>query len=180
MADTEVHGQFYNARTHFVTFDPEALHLRKIKTWYSAPQADDEEFEVCWDGESFALSGLSGMKIQPHIAERGVEYYRQNKVIYLSLDKASGKGYAIVRGNRFYEVDFRYEDGRVSENFCSCPCGFTCKHQFAAILQLNETLKIVQENYNDLFEETGYFAAITKGELFTMAVDRDVKGGFVL
>ena len=63
---------------------------------------------------------------------------------------------------------------------CSCFCGYNCKHEFAAMLQLRETLELIQKHYADQYERTGYFAAVNKGTLFSFAVDGRETGSFTL
>ena len=102
----------------------------------------------------------------------------ENKVRYLCLDEA--KGLAIVEGSESYIVEFEYRNGEISHLICECPCSYTCKHEFAAMLQLRETLEIIEKHYSDEYERTGYFAAISKGTLFTFAIDGKETGSFEL
>lgn len=177
LADTEVHGQFFNAGSHFVTFDRAALPQSKIVTWYKAPVKDDE-YVSGTDDSSFRLDDLSGMKISATIAERGHDYYLENKVRYISIDGA--KGYAIVEGSEAYEVEFEYHDGEISGLVCSCFCSYNCKHEFATMLQLKETLEMIEKHYAAQCDETGYFAAVNKGTLFAFAIDGKETGSFTL
>ena len=55
-----------------------------------------------------------------------------------------------------------------------------CKHEFAAMLQLRETLELIEKNYGDEYERTGYFAAVNKGTLFAFAIDGKDNGSFTL
>ena len=48
------------------------------------------------------------------------------------------------------------------------------------MLQLRETMELIEKNYGDEYERTGYFAAVTKGTLFAFAIDGKGKGGFTL
>lgn len=50
------------------------------------------------------------MHIGSEIAERGHDYYLQNKVRYLCIDGT--RGCAIVKGTKAYVVEFTYEDGK--------------------------------------------------------------------
>ena len=118
------------------------------------------------------------MNVSAAVAERGHEYYMENKVKYISVD--DDKGYAIVEGSENYEVEFEYRNGEISRLVCSCFCSYNCKHEFAAMLQLRETLKLIEKNYADEYECTGYFAAVSKGTLFGFAIDGKEKGGFTL
>lgn len=176
VVDTTVHGQFFMAGSHFVTFDRAALPAEKIVTWFKAPS--DDEFVSGHDDTTFRLDDLSGMKISAAVAERGHEYYMENNVRYLCIDGT--KGYAIVEGSEAYEVEFTYQNGEISRLVCSCFCSYNCKHEFAAMLQLRETLELIAKHYAAEYEQTNYFAAILKGTLFAFAIDGKETGTFVL
>ena len=94
--------------------------------------------------------------------------------------KADSKGYAVVEGEHTYEVTFTYQDGIVSNLFCDCPCTFTCKHEFATMLQLRETLELIEKHYANEYARSRYFAAIVKGVLLTLAIDGKETGNFTL
>ena len=130
------------------------------------------------DDFSFRLDDLKGMNVTAAIAERGHDYYTENKVRYLCIDGA--KGLAIVEGSESYMVEFEYRNGEISHLICECPCSYTCKHEFAAMLQLRETLELIDKHYSDEYERTGYFAAISKGTLFAFAIDGKEAGSFEL
>lgn len=178
VADTTVNGKFFMAGSHFVTFERTALPVDKVTTWFKAPTKDDDEFVSGNDDTAFRLDDLSGMKVSATIAERGHDYYIENKVRYISIDGT--KGYAIVEGSENYEVEFEYRNGEISQLICSCFCSYNCKHEFAAMLQLKETLELIEKNYVDEYERTGYFAAVNKGTLFSFAIDGKETGGFTL
>lgn len=177
VVDTTVKGQFFMAGSHFVTFDRQALPSSKVVTWFKAPTNSDEDFISGSDDTSFSLDNLKGMNVSAGVAERGHEYYIENKVRYISLDR--NRGYAIVEGKEAYEVEFEYSNGEISGLVCSCFCSYNCKHEFATMLQLKETLEIIEKHYGDEYERTGYFAAINKGTLFAYAIDGKETGGFV-
>ena len=88
--------------------------------------------------------------------------------------------YAIVEGSEAYEVEFEYDNGEISKLTCSCFCSYHCKHEIAAMLQLRETLKVIEKNYAAEYESSGYFAAVTKGTLFAFAIDGKESGSFEL
>lgn len=178
VVDTNVSGQFFMAGSHFVTFDPTALPKEKVVTWFKAPANEEDEFVSGSDDSTFELSDLSGMDVSKSVAERGHEYYVENKVRYISIN--DGRGYAIVEGSEAYEIEFEYHKGEISSLVCSCFCSYNCKHEFAAMLQLRETLEFIEKNYADEYERTGYFAAVSKPTLFTFAVDTKETGSFVL
>ena len=177
-ADTEVHGQFHMAGSHFVTFNSAALPSNKVATWYIAPPKEEDEYVSGTDDSSFRLDDLKGFKVSESVADRGHEYYMENKVVYICIDGTSG--YAIVKGSSPYEVEFTYSDGEISGLVCSCFCSYNCKHEVAAMLQLRETLELIEKYYADEYECTGYFAAVNKGTLFAFAIDGKDVGSFTL
>ncbi len=178
VADTDVRGQFHMAGSHFVTFDPAALPISKVATWYMAPPKEDDEYVSSSDDTSFRLDDLKGFKVSEAIAERGHDYYIGNKVVYISID--GNKGYAIVEGSNPYEAEFNYNDGEISGLVCSCFCSYNCKHEVAAMLQLRETMELIEKNYAAQFKESRYFAAVSKGVLFGVAIDGKDAGSFTL
>ena len=178
VVDTTVNGQFFMAGSHFVTFDREALPISKAVTWFKAPVKEDDEFVSGSDDTTFRLDDLSGMKVSTAIAERGHEYYMKNKVRYICIDGT--KGYAIVEGSEAYEVEFEYRNGEIRQLICSCFCSYNCKHEFAAMLQLKETLELIGKHYADEYERTEYFAAVNKGTLFAFAIDGKETGRLLL
>lgn len=178
VVDTDVSGEFHMAGSHFVTFDTSALPIDKVKLWFKAPEKEDEEVISSSDDSSFPLSDLKDMNISSAIAERGHEYYLENRVSYLCLDGT--KGFAIVEGSNSYSVEFQYQNGEISHLICDCPCACTCKHEFAAMLQLRETLELIEKHYSAQYARSNYFATITKGTLFSFAIDGKETGSFTL
>ena len=178
VVDTTVHGQFFMAGSHFVTFDREALPSSKIVSWFKAPAKETDEFVSGSDDTAFHLNDLGGMKVSAAIAERGHNYYIENRVRYICIDDT--RGYAIVEGSKTYEVEFEYRNGEISGLICSCFCSYNCKHEFAAMLQLKDTLALIEKNYADEYERTRYFAAMNKVTLFAFAVDGKESGSLLL
>lgn len=178
VCDTQVSGQLFLAGSHFVTFDPSTLPAAQISLWFKAPAKEDEEYASSSDDTTFPLDDLTGMKLTEAIAERGRNYYKEARVRYLCLDGA--QGYAIVEGTETYTVEFEYHNGQISELVCDCYCSYPCKHQVAAMLQLRETLELIDQHYSHEYQRTGYFAAITKGTLFSYAIDTKETGSFTL
>ena len=180
LVDTDVKGRFFTAGSHFVSFDREAIPVTKIRSWFMAPNNAEEEEDVVSgsDDSFFRLDELSGMNISPAIAERGRDYYVENKVRYICLD--GGRGYAIVEGREAYEVEFEFRGGEIRGLICSCFCSGNCKHGFAAMLQLRETLEHICKHYEEELERSDYFAAILKSVLFTFAIDGKEGSSFTL
>ena len=168
VADTKVHGEFHFAGSHFVTFDRSALPYEQVITWFKAPEKEDTEIVSEQDGSGFQLNDLQTMKISDAIAEREHDYYRENRVRYISLDKTRVR--AIVEGTQPYELECDYIDGEIRNLVCDCFCTYACKHMFAAMLQLKETLTFIEKHYPGRFEESRYFAAVCKETLLNTAM----------
>lgn len=178
VADTEVHGEFFFAGSHFVTFDRAALPYEQAVLWFRAPLKADEEFVSGSDESSFPLSNLQQMPMLPKAAPQGLSYYADGRVRYLCINGERGR--AIVEGSRTYEVEFTYRDGEISALTCSCFCGDGCKHEFAAMLQLEKVLEIIEKHHAEQFARNGCFAAVYKGTLFALALNGDSPKSFVL
>ena len=177
VADTTVKGELFFGGSHLIAFDKSVISYEKVRGWFLPPESD-EEVAVGYDDEGFFLDELGDFEIKPEIAKRGFDYYNHNKVVYISVDGTTGR--AIVEGSRFYEVSFDYDDGGIRNITCDCFCSYHCKHEFAVLLQLRETLKIIEELYDDEYSQGDYFAAVSKSALMNYAVDRKEKGSIVL
>ena len=178
VADTAVHGRFYMAGSHFVTFDRNVLPKNKVITWFRAPLNDDGEFVSGSDDTAFRLDDINDMNVNAEISGRGYDYYLNNKVRYINIDGI--KGYAIVEGTKNYEVEFEYHNGEIRSLVCSCFCSYNCKHEFAVMLQLKEMIKLIEKHYANEYAENDYFAAIEKSTLFAFAVADKESGFFTL
>ena len=176
VADTNVSGQMHMAGSHFISFDSSVLPYEKIRTWYLPPIKEEDVYETGNDDTAFALDKLGDMQVSQVIWERGREYYMDNHVRYICVD--TGHGRAIVEGEYAYEVEFDFSNGMIRNLVCSCPCGYNCKHEVAAMMQLKETLELIEKHYPDLHK--GYFAAIVKGDLFLFAIDSKETGSFTI
>ena len=117
------------------------------------------------------------MNIDKATADKGNDYYMENRVVYIEIK--DGKARAIVSGTEYYEVEFDFENGDVRNLVCNCYCTSTCKHEFATILQLRETLDIISKEYGDGFY-TDYLAAVTKPVFFMHVIDGKNNGKFTL
>lgn len=176
--DNSVSGQFFMAESHFVTFDPAALPVSKARMWFMPPAEEEDEIISGSDDTAFWLDDLNGMNVKADVAQRGHDYYMENKVRYVCIDGTHG--YAIVEGGKPYEVEFEYEDGKISNLTCTCFCSGGCKHEFATMLQLHETLSIIEKNYESQYEIADYFSAVNKSVLFALAVNCKETGSFTI
>lgn len=176
--NTDVHGKFYIAGSHFVTFDPNALSPAQVTLWFRAPASEEEVYVSGDDDFSFPLDDLQKMDIGSAIAERGHQYYTENRVQYLCPNGI--KGYAIVQGSHAYTMEFEYQDGSISKLVCDCFCSYPCKHEFAAMLQLRETLGLIWKQYAEEYAQTGCLTTIYKETLFAFAVSGKECGSFTM
>ncbi len=171
LIDNKVTGDLYLAGSHMIAFDRGMIPFSKVMSWFKTPDNDDEEYEYSNDDASFNLADLSGMNIASITAEKGHEYYLDNCVRYIEID--GNKGKAIVSGNEVYTVEFSYNNGEIKNLICDCYCTGACKHEFAAMLQLKETLKFIENNHMNYFND--YLAVIDKSTLFNTAVNNAEK-----
>ena len=177
VADTTVKGELYFGGSHLIAFDKNVIPYNKIRGCFLPPESD-EEVAVGYDDESFFYEDIEVFKIKPEIADRGFDYYNRNKVVYISVEGTTGR--ASIVGSKPYEVSFDYDDGGIRNITCDCFCSYHCKHEFAMLLQLRETLKIIEDLYDDEYSQGDYFAAVSKSALMNYAVDRKEKGSIVL
>ncbi len=171
--DTSVQGELYIAGSHIMAFEPDVLPYEKVSSWFKAPE-ENEVYAVGEDDRTFSLDDLSGMDITQIIAEKGHTYYAENRICYICVDGVSGK--AIVRGGEFYDVEFTYRNGQISNLVCSCFCSYQCKHTFAVMLQLKECLESISKEYPDRY--SGYFAAVSKGVFVSKILKNKANGRF--
>ena len=174
LADTTVKGEFFFAGDYFISFDESVIPYEKVITWFKPPVVDEEEIVVSGeDEEGFLLEkDISELKVPYNVKEKGIDYYLDGRVIYLSV--AGNMGKAIVDGTNIYEIDFTYKNGEVSNFICDCYCNYACKHIVAVIMQLKNIVKTIEENYKEQYQD--YFSAVTSYELFKVTRSYSKKG----
>lgn len=177
VADTDVIGEFHLASSHFITIDEGALKYDQVATWFKAPESEDEEYVFSSSDKTFNLADLSGMNIKSEIAERGHEYYMENRVVYIEL--SHGKGKALVTGGKTYDVEFNYSGEDISGLVCNCYCTGACKHEFATMLQLRDILTIIKNEY-PFIDHNDYLATVSKSSFFEFVIDGNTKGTFTM
>ena len=179
VANTNVIGEFHLAGSHFITIDECALNYSQASTWFKAPSNEEDDFVSSTDDSVFNLANLAEMKIDGSIADRGHDYYMENRVVYIELN--AGKGRAIVNGKKPYDVEFNYnhKTGDISGLVCNCFCSGACKHEFATMMQLRDIFAIIEKEYPS-FNLDDYLAAIFKGAFFEYVIDTKTKGTFTM
>ncbi len=165
-ADTAVTGELHMAGSHFIAFSPEVIPYEKVRTWFAPPLKEEDEYVSGSDETSFSLKHLDRLPISAELARRGYDYYAENRVCYLCLQGTHGR--AIVTGTKPYEVEFAYQDGKISGLVCGCYCSNVCKHEFAALLQLREMLDILKKEHPDF--DGAYWASVSKETMFRMVL----------
>lgn len=176
VADTNVSGKLYIAGDHFLSFDRTTLPYSKLRAWFLPPVEEEDPYETGNDDTAFFLENLREMDVTPEIFDRGRRYYLDDNVRYFCVE--DGHVQAIVAGTHAYEVEFDFVNGQIQNLLCDCPCGYSCKHQVAALLQLKETLFLIDRFYPELYGE--YFAAIYKEDLYRFAIDSRESGCITL
>ncbi len=172
VVDTDVKGDLYFAGSHLVTFSENTIPFEKVKTWFKAPEAEEEYVSSNDDTNKFPLDNLTEMDISTDAADMGRDYYMENRVSYICIDGTHG--YAVVEGRGVHEIEFRYDDGEISNLICSCFCGYACKHEFAVMLQLRETLEFITKNYENEYKD--YFAAVSKSSFMNIIMNKKESG----
>ena len=178
VADTSVKGEVHFAGSHLVAFEQTVIPYEKVIRWFKAPDKPEDEIVCGNDDTSFFLDDLAQMNAQPDIMHRGYDYYYDDKVTYICINGENG--HAIINGREIYEVEFKYLNGEISNLTCDCFCSYTCKHEVAAMLQLRDIIQTITNNYADKYEQTNYFAAISKSAFFSIVIDSHEIGSITL
>lgn len=176
--DTRVEGQFYLAGDSVITLEERALPYEKVRSWFIPPSKEEEETVVSTDLEEEYYS-FDELKEKTPLAiwERGEEYYEEDRVVYAEFDGDMIR--AIVLGTYAYEVEWEYDHGEIRNLLCNCFCTGTCKHEVAAMLQVTETMKAMDEEYGDDFDHR-YIAMMPKSVFFKYTLATPKSGGFKL
>lgn len=167
VANTDIHGNFYMTESFALTFEKNALEKDKIRTWFFPPVCEEDEFVRGSDDAAFPLEDIETIIARSSVPGKTYECYREENVLYLSLHDTAG--YAIVIDSCPYEVEFVYRSGDISDLVCSCYCCNDCSHKYAVLLELCDIFKIIQDRFENEYEDNGYFAAVRKDLLMNFA-----------
>ncbi len=155
-ATVELHGEYQQVADKMLSYDVGAVSPDEFRSWVKAPVTEDDEEKpefVQGEGYRFELEHFADDdEVDPVILRRAVDYCNDGLVRYLSV--RNGIGTAFVEGSKWYEVNFRYQDGVVSDLYCECPYHALCKHNLAVLITLRGLLKKT---------ETAEFTTIDKG-----------------
>ena len=85
---------------------------------------------------------------QPHILERGIDYYEKDAVG--PLEKTESGYRAVVKGTHNYQVEIGIKDDKVEDLWCDCPYadgGSHCKHMAAVLFAIEDAMKKEDDEY---------------------------------
>lgn len=151
---------------HLLFFDRKVLNPEKAALILGVRQDDDDEDYYIGSGDpAFSLDNMDGLKLNIQDARYGFRRYLDGEVVFLSLDGTRGTAMFSSTYGSGTMVEFEYSEGMIQNISCSCFGHFNCCHEFAAMLQLRETLLEIERDHKEEYDETGYFAAIQKEAL---------------
>lgn len=146
VVDRDVSGNYFRVENDMISFNSAltvdkfvALCMRQKYKNDTAYGDNNVEIDV-FDAQNCELFDREVIK------ERGREIYKDDGVEFISLQNGVGK--AIVFGNDWYELDFRYENGKITYLVCECPYFDACKHEYAFLLKFKEVLEKIKERTN--------------------------------
>ena len=171
--DTQLQGEFKIFNRLLLSFDRKSLGKEKISQWFFSPQGE-EPYISTYRPAPFPLDDLTQFPIEHARLERGLQYYKEQRVVYMCIDDRYG--YAIVRGSEYYEVEFEYNNGIIEDISCNCYCDGHCKHEFAVLLELQYMLQIVESEFKNEYSKNRYVATIDKDMVWQMSVRWTNKG----
>lgn len=146
-------------------FDRKILDTEKAALILGVRKEDDDDHYIGSGDPAFSLDNMDGLKLSIQDARYGFRRYLDGEVVFLSLDGTKGTAMFSSTYGSGTMVEFEYSEGMIQKISCSCFGHFNCCHEFAAMLQLRETLLEIERNYKEEYDETGYFAAIQKEAL---------------
>ena len=141
--DVRLHGHFSRIKVHMVCFDDVSVTPERFESWIKPPT--DPTIPKFLQKEDHIVRG-EGYILDIHNAEhsedmskliwnRGVDYYNDGNLKYLSVK--DGVGVAYLKGEKWYRVDFRIdENGLMTDIYCDCPYMGLCKHEAAVAYAL--------------------------------------------
>lgn len=137
--DRDLTGEYRKVGDDIVSLDG-TLTAEKFCTMFIGEKYKDNEAigeaDLDIDLATFEESGFIDDEL---VLLKGKDYYKHDRVAYIALQNGIGKAYVV--GSEWYEVDFKYEDGKITYIACECPYFGNCKHVVAVLLKLREMLK---------------------------------------
>lgn len=140
LLDLTVHGSFVRIMDKMVSFDQIAITPERFGSWVTPPEDDkkaeeDDDEVISGDGYTIDIHDIESCEdITSAIAERALNYCMEGRVRYLCVRNGVGRAY--VEGSKWYRVDFRWDDGMMTDIYCDCPYSELCKHEVAVAFTL--------------------------------------------
>ena len=143
--DFQLRGSFEPIGVFMVGVTPDVDPSPELFRFWVQPPEDEETEYACGEGYELELDHFEqDDEVDPKVLSRALDYCRRGRVRYLAL--RDGVGTAFVEGTAWYEVNFRYDAGRITELYCSCPYLGLCKHELAVLFMLRALLKELKCN----------------------------------
>lgn len=91
----------------------------------------------------------------PVIIERGINYYKDNKVILEIIDDLQQyKAKVLGSDDNVYDVTIDLDLSENSGHFkCNCPCDFLCKHIYATLLEIDEASNVASNLFDKYYTD---------------------------
>lgn len=124
-----------------VSFGDEAVSPEQFRSWVLAPLPSDENAEiVVGDGYEVPPENFEADdEVSGAVLSRAADYLSEGRIKYIGM--RNGEVTAFVEGTHFYEVNFRLEDGNVTELYCDCPFPGFCKHAAAVLVTVRMLMR---------------------------------------
>ena len=161
--EVRLSGSWTPVRDTMLSFDRGAVPPEVFRSWIKPPADGDDGDYVLGEGYTVTLEPFDcDEDVDPAVMKRGADYASDGRVHYLSL--RDGVGTAFVEGTRWYEVNFRYGDGAVSDLFCECPYAGLCKHCLAVLLTLRGLLENAEQESFTAMSRSWFFRTLAVAE----------------
>ncbi len=165
--------------SHLIEFRARALSVKQVKSWFGIP--DEKVEQLIGEGsETFRVSDpfTTGVNYEFGMKAHN-EYFRKNKVKYLSLE--NGNGYAIVVDDQPYEVRFRMDkNGTGRALTCSCREVGVCVHSQAVVFELWELMDTIMGKYRHEYLRFNRFYAVSKDFILPLLMNAKQSGSITI
>ena len=170
--DTNVTGNYFCIDDYIVSLD-HSLTVEKFFSIYTRTKYN-RSLAIGDDYINLDLNDLNNCELFDNALTKikGQEMFDKDCVSYIYLKDGVGK--AVVRSSdkfKWYEIDFRYKNGKLTFMACDCPYFGNCKHEYALLLFLKKyCIKILNEYGSDSFVMCRkacffYIANLAKGKI---------------
>ncbi len=172
-------SKLYFSTSHLIEFRARALSIKQVKSWFGVPE-EKGDLLIGEGTETFRISDpfTTGVNYEFGMKAHN-EYFRKNKVKYLSLE--NGNGYAIVVDDQPYEVRFRMDkNGTGRALTCTCREVGVCVHSQAAVFELWELMDAIMEKYRYEYLRFNRFYAVSKDFILPLLMNAKQSGSITI